>query len=76
MARDKRERFLALAESRTQRVLEDIRLLGNLANKANYEYTDDEVRQIFRAVEKELESLKAKFSMSARQRRADFKLHL
>ena len=76
MARDKRERFLALAESRTQRVLEDIRLLGNLANKANYEYTDDEVRQIFRAVEKELENLKAKFSMSARQRRADFKLHL
>lgn len=74
MARDKRGRFLALAEARTQRVLEDLRLLGNLANKGNYDYTEAEARQIIRAVEKELETLKEKFAESARETRPKFRL--
>jgi len=75
MARDKRQRFLALAESRTQHVLEDLRLVANLANKRNYDYTDGEARQIFRAIEKEMEAARTKFADASRDQRKHFRLN-
>jgi len=60
--RDKRERFVALAEARTEKALKSIRLLSNLANRANYEYSDDDVNQIVRAIEAEVRNLKSAFS--------------
>src|SRR5687767_12219502 len=60
--RDRRERFVALAEARTDKALSAIRLLGNLSNKSNYEYSESDVAQIVRALEVEVRALKAKFS--------------
>jgi hypothetical protein len=57
----KRERFVRLAEARTNKILEMMRLLGNCSSKSNYEYTDDDVRQIFTALEKELKNTKNRF---------------
>ena len=57
----KRERFVRLAEARTNRVLDDLRLLGNCSSKSNYQYTDDDVRKIFNAIEKELKQTKARY---------------
>lgn len=57
----KRERFVRLAEARTNKILEMMRLLGNCSSKANYEYTEDDVKQIFGALEKELKNTKNKF---------------
>lgn len=57
----KRERFVRLAEARTNKILEMMRLLGNCSSKANYEYTDDDIRQIFSALEKELKNTKNRF---------------
>lgn len=57
----KRERFVRLAEARTNKILEMMRLLGNCSSKSNYEYTDDDVRQIFSALEKELKNTKNRF---------------
>lgn len=57
----KRERFLKLAEKRTNKILNDLRLLGNCSNKANYEYTDEEVRQMFSSIDGELKRVKALF---------------
>ncbi len=57
----KRERFLRIAEARTSKVLEMLRLLGNCANKGTYEYTDKDIKTIFNALEKELKSTKNKF---------------
>ena len=56
-----RERFVRIAEARTNRILEHIRLLGNCSNKSNYEYTEDDVRQIFGAIEREIKATKNKF---------------
>ncbi len=57
----KRDRFVRLAEARTNKILEMMRLLGNCSSKSNYEYTDEDVRQIFNALEKELKNTKNRF---------------
>ena len=59
--RDKRQRFVQLAEARVTRAIKDIRLIGNLSNRSAYTYSDDDVRRIFRALHRELDSAKAKF---------------
>jgi len=57
----KEQRFKRVASSRTQRVLDDLRLLGNCANRAPYSYTQEDVAKIFREVEKELKRVKVLF---------------
>ena len=57
----KNERFARLAEGRVNATLDKLRLIGQLANRRNYEYTDEQVAVIFRAIQKELNSTKAKF---------------
>ena len=38
-----------------------MRLLGNCSSKANYEYTDEDIKKIFNALEKELKNTKNRF---------------
>lgn len=71
MAESKHEAFLRLAQKRTQAVLERIRILSNCSNPYAYEYTEEEVRKIFDAIDEELRIAKVKFE---RRRRRDFKL--
>jgi hypothetical protein len=73
-SRDKRERFVTLAEKRVNRLLKDIRLLGNLSNKNNYVYTDGDARKIFAALEGELKSVRRKFEGSAVESSNSFQL--
>ncbi len=54
----KRERFVRLAEARTNKILEMMRLLGNCSSKSNYEYTEEDIKKIFTALEKELKNTK------------------
>lgn len=58
----KRERFVRIVEARTNKIIGMVRLLGNCANKANYDYTDADVQKIFTALEKEVKLAKIKFS--------------
>lgn len=57
----KRERFVRIAEARTNKILVMMRLLGNCSSKGNYEYTDEDIKKIFGALEKELKNTKNKF---------------
>ena len=57
----KRDRFVRLAEARTNKILEMMRLLGNCATPSNYEYSKEDIRKIFDALEKELKNTKNKF---------------
>ena len=57
----KRERFVRLAEARTNKIMEMMRLLGNCSSKSNYEYSEEDVKEIFGALEKELRNTKNKF---------------
>lgn len=58
----KRERFVRLAEARTNKILDMMKLLGNCSSKTNYEYTDEDVRKIFSAIEREMKNARAKFN--------------
>lgn len=57
----KRERFVRLAEARTNKILEMMRLLGNCSSKSNYEYTEEDIKKIFNTLEKELKNTKNRF---------------
>ena len=57
----KRERFVRIAEARTNKILEMMRLLGNCSSKGNYEYTEEDIKKIFGALERELKKTKNKF---------------
>ena len=61
MQETKRDKFVRLAEARTNKIIDMIQLLGNCANKSTYEYTKEDVKQIFGAIETELRNARAKF---------------
>lgn len=69
---EKRERFVRIAENRTNKILEQIRLLGNCSNKHNYEYDGEDVKKIFTVIEQELKQAKSKYS--AQSNKEKFKL--
>ena len=54
-------RFRRLAEKRANVVLDRLRLLGQLSDKRNYDYNDEQVDKIFRAIDGEIKTVKAKF---------------
>ena len=65
------ERFKRLATYRTNLILEKLRVLGNLSNKANYDYSNEDVNKIFAAIDSQLRITKARF---AGKRKREFKL--
>lgn len=57
----KRERFVRIVEARTNKILDMLRLLANCANKSNYEYDEEDIKQIFAAIDKEVKATKNAF---------------
>ena len=75
MEREKdRTKFVELAEKRVARAIKDIRLIGNLSNKSNYTYSDEDVRKIIKALDAEVKRLKQRFENHGAQDEAVFKL--
>ena len=61
MSESRNDRFRRLAVSRGDRLIREIALLGNLANRKNYDYTPDEVEALFAPLEAELREVRALF---------------
>ena len=59
----KKERFIRIAESRTNKIIDMIDLLGNCSNKHNYDYSQEDIKKIFDAIEQKLKVTKSKFEM-------------
>ena len=72
--RDKRGRFVELAENRTRNAIKAIRVIAKLGNKNAYEYTPEDVKKIASALNKEVEALKARMSHSGSKDIVDFEL--
>ena len=58
----KREKFKRLAETRTNKIINMLDLLGNLSNKSAYEYSEEDVKAIFNAIDLALKNSKLKFN--------------
>jgi hypothetical protein len=69
---DKASRFEGLAERRVTETLKKMRLIGNLANRHNYSYTEEHSKQILDALESELRQLKARFRHETSQQSQGF----
>ena len=75
MAREAdREKFVELAEKRVRRAIKDIRLIGNLSNRSNYSYTDDDARKIYKALKGAIDEVKARFDRQGDEEEIEFKL--
>jgi hypothetical protein len=57
----KRERFVRLAENRTNKIINMVQLLGNCSNTSTYEYSEADVEKIFNAIEFSIKEAKHKF---------------
>lgn len=73
-SRDKRAKFVELATNRVNRALKELALVGNLANRSNYEYSDDQAKKIIRALQVGLDQVKSRFSTGGAQNHSNFEL--
>lgn len=69
-----REKFIELAESRVTKAIKAIRLIGNLSNKSNYVYTQEDAQKIIKELEKEIKAVKARFDSEKNSSDISFKL--
>jgi len=58
----KRDKFIRLAEARTNKIIDMLKLLGNCSNTSAYEYTQKDIEKIFAAIEAETREAKKQFS--------------
>lgn len=59
---NKREKFVRLAETRTNKILDMLQLLGNCSNTSVYEYTQKDVDKIFTAIQTQLNETRKRFN--------------
>ena len=69
-----RDKFKELAEKRVSRALNDLRLIGNLANRNNYNFEQEDVDKIFSALDGAVRDVKSKFRSPVTTRDRTFKL--
>jgi hypothetical protein len=62
------ERFKRIATARTNAVIDKLRILGNLSNRKLYSYSDEDVRRIFTAINRQVREVKSKFETRQEKR--------
>lgn len=67
----KKERFDRVATARKDKILDVIRLLENCSNKSNYEYTAEDIKDIFEPIEAAIQNAKNAFTSDIKQKRID-----
>ena len=57
---NRRQKFIKLAEKRTVNAIRAIRIIGKLGNPNAYEYDENDVRKIVKALNDEIEAMKTR----------------
>ena len=70
----KRDKFVRIAEARTNKIINMIQLLGNCSNQSLYEYSQKDVNKIFNAIQAELDEAKKTYSKRNSQKGSKFTL--
>lgn len=71
---NKKDKFVRLGESRVNDAIKKIRLIGNLSNKNNYEYTSEQVNEIITALKSEIEDVQKSLQLSKIKKMTNFNL--
>ena len=58
----KRDRFIKIVERRVNTILNNLDSLGKCSNKRNYEYSEADVKKMFREIDKKSKEIKALFN--------------
>lgn len=74
VTRNKAKKFVELANKRVNKALKDIRLIGNLANRQNYDFTDEQAKKIVRALQRDVDAVKQNFNSMVISHREDFSI--
>lgn len=72
--KNREKKFIELAEKRMSRLIKQIRLVGNLANKSNYSYSDSQANKIIKTLNDELSGVRQKFRSNKNSESSKFKL--
>ena len=70
----KRTKFREIAESRTNKAIDAIGRLGNLSNRALYEWEEGELRRIMKALRDAVAEVEMRFASPKGKTGAKFKL--
>ena len=73
-ARDRRAKFVELAESRTRNAIRAIRVIAKLGNKSAYDYSDADVQKIARALNREVDALRSRMLSRGGKEEVEFRL--
>lgn len=65
----KQDNFKRIAENRVNKIIDMISKLDNLNNTSFYEYSDEQIDNIFNAIQKELDKQKKNFEKSKKSRK-------
>ena len=74
IVRDRRAKFVELAEARVNKTLKDLQLIGNLSNKSAYDFDEADVRKMFSTLQKALDAAKGRFAKGVAGGGGEFKL--
>ena len=74
MTRDKTAKFIELANKRVNKAIKDLKLIGNLSNRQNYEYQDEQAKKIVKALQHEVDLVKQNFLSAEEDGQTGFKL--
>lgn len=64
---DKSKKFKKLSNIRVANLLDNLRLVGNLANKRYYEYSEKEKNEILKAIKQEYNSMRAAWDKAGKK---------
>ncbi len=68
----KKDRFINVAGRRVQKVLDDLESLSKCSNKNTYEYAQEDVNKMMRAIKEKVKFLDAAFSSGAKSGKQTF----
>ena len=74
MREEDREKFIRLANRRVNAAMKAIHLVGNLSNRSNYDFTDEDIEKIFTALSRELKDCRERFKVDGSVPKPRFEL--
>jgi hypothetical protein len=70
----KRKRFIRIVERRVNNLLHNLDSLGKCSNKKNYDYNDEDIKKIFKAIDNKLNEIKELYK-NTNKKKEKFKLN-